>query len=240
MEWFRQFYAHRTKGGTCTPVEFESRPGDLVFVPRGWWHIALNTSDEVTVAITQNLCSPCALHHVLDFLRTKPGQVRCAPRVRVLTCPLHARAPPQPACKCSVALASSHAAAASATWLWTSRHTSRCRHCHRSCHRHTQVSGLPHKWRPGMYERFLAALEAERPALVAPYTAMLAKRAREAAARHRAWGHVHGGGDGGSGGAKSGVAFSMFGDADADGEGDGDGDGGGDASGAGGFVFNFG
>ena len=94
MEWFRNFYQHRKKGGAAAPVEFVSRPGDLVFVPRGWWHIALNISDEPTIAITQNLCSPCSLTHVLDFLRLKPGQVRvCAlarHRVRACNQPRHA------------------------------------------------------------------------------------------------------------------------------------------------------
>jgi len=75
MEWFRQFYPHKTKEGTVTPVEFVSKPGDLVFVPRGWWHVVLNISDGPTIAITQNLCSPRGLRHVLDFFRTKPDQV---------------------------------------------------------------------------------------------------------------------------------------------------------------------
>ena len=121
-----------------------------------------------------------------------------------------------------------------------------------ACVRETaQVSGLPHKWRAGMYERFLAALEAERPALVAPYTALLAKKAREAALRHRACGHVHneagaGAGTGTATASGDAVSFSMFGADSGDDDSlrakdDGGAEGSsGTAATAGGFTFNFG
>lgn len=42
-------------------------PGDVLFVPSGWWHMALNL--EECVAVTQNFCSPRTLPRVLRFLR---------------------------------------------------------------------------------------------------------------------------------------------------------------------------
>jgi len=41
-------------------------PGDVLFVPSGWWHTALNL--EECVAVTQNFCSPRTLPRVLRFL----------------------------------------------------------------------------------------------------------------------------------------------------------------------------
>lgn len=69
MEWFINFYA-ATQETKVRPVEFVARPGELLFVPRGWWHCALNLED--SCAITQNFVSPVGLPHVLAFLR--PGR----------------------------------------------------------------------------------------------------------------------------------------------------------------------
>ena len=41
-------------------------PGDVLFVPSGWWHMALNL--EECVAVTQNFCSPRTLPKVRRFL----------------------------------------------------------------------------------------------------------------------------------------------------------------------------
>ena len=41
MEWFLNFYeaSHR---GPVKPVEGIVRAGEVLFVPRGWWHLAMN------------------------------------------------------------------------------------------------------------------------------------------------------------------------------------------------------
>ncbi len=57
----------------CTPLETVCEAGEVMFVPRGWWHCVLNVED--TVAVTQNYVSDCNLAHVLHFLRTKGEQV---------------------------------------------------------------------------------------------------------------------------------------------------------------------
>jgi hypothetical protein len=68
MEWFTQFYEHRASAG-CAPAECVLRAGELLFVPRGWWHAALNL--EESVAVTHNFVSEANLAHVLAFLRSR-------------------------------------------------------------------------------------------------------------------------------------------------------------------------
>ncbi|PNH08020.1 F-box protein [Tetrabaena socialis] len=67
-EWFLNCYA-ATREGKVRPVELIARPGDLLFVPRGWWHCALNL--EESCAITQNFVSEVGLPSVLAFLRSR-------------------------------------------------------------------------------------------------------------------------------------------------------------------------
>ena len=52
------------------PVECIVRAGEVLFIPRGWWHTALNL--EHSLAITQNYASRVHLGEVLAFL--KPGR----------------------------------------------------------------------------------------------------------------------------------------------------------------------
>lgn len=70
IEWFHNFYEHKTKTNSgVKPIEAIQRPGELVFIPNGWWHSVLNL--EESIAVTQNFVSRHNLYNVLDFLRRK-------------------------------------------------------------------------------------------------------------------------------------------------------------------------
>ncbi|CAE8742131.1 unnamed protein product [Polarella glacialis] len=79
IEWFVNFYselkrmarenpAFELKEGTCGP-------GEVVFVPCGWWHCVLNLDDD-TIAVTQNYASETHVHGIRRFLCEKRGQYK--------------------------------------------------------------------------------------------------------------------------------------------------------------------
>lgn len=68
MEWFANFYDAQQ-----APVEFTANPGDLVFIPSGWWHCVLNLTP--CVAITQNYISDTNLSKALAMMRDRPHLV---------------------------------------------------------------------------------------------------------------------------------------------------------------------
>jgi len=68
MEWFIHFYPHKEVVGYL-PVECTVQAGEILFVPRGWWHVALNLED--SIAITHNYVSATNLPYVLTFLATR-------------------------------------------------------------------------------------------------------------------------------------------------------------------------
>lgn len=70
---FINFYNEVRERGD-NPIECICRAGEVIFVPRGWWHAVLNLEDD-TIAITQNYVSRCNLLHVTDFIRERPDQV---------------------------------------------------------------------------------------------------------------------------------------------------------------------
>mmetsp|Transcript_960 Transcript_960/g.1338 ORF Transcript_960/g.1338 Transcript_960/m.1338 type:complete len:502 (-) Transcript_960:1149-2654(-) len=72
IDWYLAFYEQaRTQIFEC-----HVHSGDLVFVPSGWYHAVLNTElDGLTIAITQNFCSPQSLSHTLRLLRDRPHLV---------------------------------------------------------------------------------------------------------------------------------------------------------------------
>jgi hypothetical protein len=69
-EWFRIFYpalaSRRRSDASHRPREAVVEQGELLFVPRGWWHAALNL--ETSVAITQNYAPASSARHVMRFL----------------------------------------------------------------------------------------------------------------------------------------------------------------------------
>ncbi|KAH3678415.1 hypothetical protein WICMUC_001432 [Wickerhamomyces mucosus] len=48
-------------------------PGEVMFVPSGWWHSVINLED--SVALTQNFVPDNSLAKVLHFLKSKPEQI---------------------------------------------------------------------------------------------------------------------------------------------------------------------
>jgi len=85
-EWLFQFWDEHVKRSMSgpvheRPVELTAMPGDIVFVPHGWWHMVVNL-DDVNVAVTHNYVSDTNLSNVLRFLETKTNQISgCRDRV---------------------------------------------------------------------------------------------------------------------------------------------------------------
>lgn len=42
VEWFASFYDAASDPESPAPLEGVVREGELLFVPRGWWHLAIN------------------------------------------------------------------------------------------------------------------------------------------------------------------------------------------------------
>jgi len=79
-EWFLTHYNDHVKQRnnpdiSKRPLECTACPGDILFVPHGWWHCVLNIDDGMSVALTQNYVSQSNLPDVLRFLRTKQNQI---------------------------------------------------------------------------------------------------------------------------------------------------------------------
>ena len=50
-----------------SPIECVQHPGDLLFIPHGWWHLAVNLDE--SLAVTQNFVSRQNLLEVRRFVR---------------------------------------------------------------------------------------------------------------------------------------------------------------------------
>lgn len=54
------------------PVEATCRPGEIIFIPNGWWHTALNFTP--SFAVTQNYVNEENIFNVCDFLASEEGE----------------------------------------------------------------------------------------------------------------------------------------------------------------------
>ncbi|WIA16758.1 hypothetical protein OEZ85_013410 [Tetradesmus obliquus] len=66
FEWLLNFY-EEARESKHPPLETITGPGELLYVPRGWWHMVLNLDE--AVAVTQNFVSSVGLPAVLAFLK---------------------------------------------------------------------------------------------------------------------------------------------------------------------------
>lgn len=78
-EWIIQYWKehmeqYRKRPADRRPMECTTHPGDVVFVPHGWWHSVINL-DESNIAITHNYISPSNLGNALKFFREKQDQI---------------------------------------------------------------------------------------------------------------------------------------------------------------------
>lgn len=78
-EWIFQFWGEhvrrkRTAPPAERPLECTALPGDVIFVPHGWWHMVINL-DPMNIAITHNYVSRSNLSNVLKFMEEKRDQV---------------------------------------------------------------------------------------------------------------------------------------------------------------------
>lgn len=76
-EWFLNYYS-ATRDLDQKPIECVQRAGEVIFVPSGWWHCALNLDESGTgepiIAVTQNFVTRANLPQVRRFLKEKPDQ----------------------------------------------------------------------------------------------------------------------------------------------------------------------
>ena len=66
---------HTIPHHTTRFVEAETIAGEVMFVPRGWWHMVLNTDPSITIAVSHHFLSPAGLSNTLRMLRETPEEV---------------------------------------------------------------------------------------------------------------------------------------------------------------------
>ena len=72
-DWFRDHYDD--DGHAEHRMECITRAGEILYVPRGWWHCVVNL--ELSVALAHNVVTTQNLTHVLDFL--DQDKIPCTP-----------------------------------------------------------------------------------------------------------------------------------------------------------------
>jgi len=50
-------------------VECTCKEGEIMFIPRGWWHCVMNTGPVTTIAVTQNYAARSSIYNVRIFLK---------------------------------------------------------------------------------------------------------------------------------------------------------------------------
>ncbi len=78
-EWLLQYWPEHLERCKAShnydqPLECTVYPGDVIFVPHGWWHMVINL-DDTNCAITHNYVSPSNLGNVLKFFVDKKDQI---------------------------------------------------------------------------------------------------------------------------------------------------------------------
>nr|CCC52713.1 conserved hypothetical protein [Trypanosoma vivax Y486] len=72
-EWLLNHYDSTVEQWRGIGYECICEPGDIIFVPCGWWHFVINLED--SVAITQNYVSECNLPNVIKFLSAMTSSI---------------------------------------------------------------------------------------------------------------------------------------------------------------------
>lgn len=72
-EWLLNHYEDSVRQHRHVGYECVCEPGDLIFIPCGWWHSVINLED--SVAITQNYVSRTNLLDVLKFMRAMKSSI---------------------------------------------------------------------------------------------------------------------------------------------------------------------
>lgn len=72
-EWARGYYREALRAPGF--LEAETKEGEVMYVPRGWWHMVLNVGKTATVAVSHHFLSPAGLSNTLRLLREAPHQV---------------------------------------------------------------------------------------------------------------------------------------------------------------------
>jgi histone arginine demethylase JMJD6 len=76
VSWFAHIWPRSQQPGwpTHRPLNGVQGPGEVIFVPAGWWHAVLNL--DLTVAVTHNFCSSANFDDV--WRHTKRGRPKLA------------------------------------------------------------------------------------------------------------------------------------------------------------------